>query len=231
MAAFLRGNLTGISIKEFLCHQFWLVGRQEKLIFASRQSDSRILLEFLSEKADERGILLEYLGEFFLMLIFFTMLILLFRFYSYSQIKEQFFMIDFCYFLNLSTYLQTMLCPNDKVINWLRGVVTWSDAAQSEVQYQKQKSPFDKSFIKNFSLFPLERNDNFYKYCWPYVVFIQKKVFLERILQIEISYLLTLLLSIPSNELPCQMTSTLKNVKFGSKLILSLLWAQYHLQL
>lgn len=36
------------------------------------------------------------------------------RFYSYSQIKEQFFMIDFCYFLNLSTYLQTMLCPNDK---------------------------------------------------------------------------------------------------------------------
>jgi len=35
------------------------------------------------------------------------------RFYTYTAIKEQFFMIDFCYFLNLSTYLQTMLCPND----------------------------------------------------------------------------------------------------------------------
>ena len=46
-------------------------GRQKMLIFAIRQSDSRIVLEFLSEKADERGILLEYLGEFFPMLIFF----------------------------------------------------------------------------------------------------------------------------------------------------------------
>ena len=43
--------------------------------------------------------------------------------------------------------------------------------------------------------------------------------------------LLHLLLSIPFNKLPCSITSTLKNVKFGSKLILSLLWAQYHLQL
>ena len=28
--------------------------------------------------------------------------------------KDHFFMVDFCYFLNLSTWLQTMACPNDK---------------------------------------------------------------------------------------------------------------------
>ena len=88
-------------------------GRQEKLLFASRQSRKKQMnAEFFWNILEN-----SYLCEPHLpMLIFFTMLILLFRFYSYSQIKEQFFMIDFCYFLNLSTYLQTMLCPNDKVI-------------------------------------------------------------------------------------------------------------------
>ena len=33
------------------------------------------------------------------------------RFYTYSAIKEQYFLIDFCYFLNISTWLQTMACP------------------------------------------------------------------------------------------------------------------------
>ena len=78
------------------------------------------------------------------------MLILLFRFYSYSQIKEQFFMIDFCYFLNLSTYLQTMLCPNDKVIYY--GVLS-TGRMRLNLVFKDQNSPFDNSFTYNFSLF------------------------------------------------------------------------------
>jgi len=38
-------------------------------------------------------------------------LLFIHRFYTYSAIKEQYFLIDFCYFLNISTWLQTMACP------------------------------------------------------------------------------------------------------------------------
>jgi len=50
----------------------------------------------------------EYLAPFTYILM---PLLFIHRFYSYTAINEQFFMIDFCYFLNISTWLQTMACP------------------------------------------------------------------------------------------------------------------------
>ena len=38
---------------------------------------------------------------------------LFFRFFSYKEAKFHYFLIDFCYFLNLSTWMQILVCPND----------------------------------------------------------------------------------------------------------------------
>jgi hypothetical protein len=38
-------------------------------------------------------------------------LLMLLRYYTYKSINSQFFMIDFCYFMQVSTTLQTLTCP------------------------------------------------------------------------------------------------------------------------
>ena len=38
---------------------------------------------------------------------------LFYRFFSYKEAKFHYFLIDFCYFLNLSTWMQILVCPND----------------------------------------------------------------------------------------------------------------------
>lgn len=36
------------------------------------------------------------------------------RFFAYQKEKSQFFLIDFCYFMQLSTIINTLVCPNEK---------------------------------------------------------------------------------------------------------------------
>ena len=51
----------------------------------------------------------EYYPTFFYAILCFLMT---HRFYAYGAIKEHFFMLDFCYFVQLSTHLQTITCSN-----------------------------------------------------------------------------------------------------------------------
>jgi len=52
----------------------------------------------------------EYLAPFTYSLM---PILLIHRFFSYKEAKFHYFLIDFCYFLNLSTWMQILMCPND----------------------------------------------------------------------------------------------------------------------